>query len=167
MAAALEPRRRTPRIALLLVLSAVVLPAAARAECPPIKVSLVGRVTAADDGRPLKRLPIVMRIETENRGLPEVRFDAVITDAHGRFGWTREYPSEPCRDGGFFAGLPGRIWGRLLHPRDEAFRLGAERLPQRIRLKLPQRIRIISRDELLRSLDPDSRSARVRLDLAL
>ncbi len=157
-------RRGGVLLALLIAVAGIVAPHAARAECRPIHVVVTGTVTSKDDQRPIPDLPVTIRIQGENGGLPSVEWDAVVTDRHGRFEWSREYPADPCRRGNPFLHFPSRFWGRLRHPQSRAYRLGAMKIPREIALDTTGVVHPVRRAELLQALDPKTRVAKVEVD---
>jgi hypothetical protein len=157
-------RRGRVLLALSMAAAGIAAPRIAHAECRPIHVIITGSVTSKDDGRPIPDLPVTLRIQGENGGLPSVEWDAVVTNRHGRFEWLRDYPADPCRRGNLLLHLPSRLGGKLRHPRSRAYRFGAMKIPQEIVLDTTGVIRPVRRDELLQVFDPKTRTAKVEVD---
>ncbi len=154
-------------LAAVLGLAVALFSPAARADCPPIRVVLDGSVTAERDGQPLANLPITIRLQGKEGGLPTIRWEAVVTDRDGRFQWSRAFPANPCYDSNFLLDLPRRIWGKLRHPRSAAYRRRALDVPHLILLNTGSEIRRLERAQLLDAFDPESRTARIELAFAL
>jgi hypothetical protein len=154
-------------LAAALGLAAALFPVAARAGCPPIQVVVDGSVTREGEGRPVANLPITVRMQSEEGGLPTMSWEAVVTDKEGRYRWTHAFDADPCREGNFLLTLPWRFWGKMRHPLSKAYSRRAMKLPRLIVLNTGSEIRNIPRERLLDALDPSERTARVQADFEL
>jgi len=135
--------------ALALPAALLLLSAPARADCPPIRVILSGTVVKKNEDRPVSNFPITIRIRSGDAGLSKLNWEAVVTDADGRFRWSQDFPADPCLQGNLFKRIPLKIWGWLRSPMNRSYRHHARALPEEIVLNLGQRLRRIDRDELL------------------
>ena len=154
-----------PLAAAALLVAVLLLPAPARADCPPIQVILNGTVVKKNEDRPVSNFPITIRIRSNDEGLSKLNWEAVVTDAGGRFRWSHDFPADPCLQGNLFRRMPLKIWGWLRYPFSREHRHRARALPEVIVLNLGQRLRRIDRGELLDHLD--SKEGIVELDLPL
>jgi hypothetical protein len=137
------------------------------AACPPIEVRLSGTITREADGSPAANLPVTIRIEGEAEGLVSMQWDAVVTDRDGRYAWSKTFPRDPCREGNPILDFPARAWGWIAHPRGGAYRRGARKLPNLIRLQTEHRSVPIPRSRLIDGLDAGGRVSTVMIDFFL
>lgn len=154
------------RLAVVALLAALLLlPAPARADCPPIRVILNGTVVKKNEDRPVSNFPITIRIRSNDKDLSKLSWEAVVTDAGGRFRWSHDFPADPCHEGNLFKRASLKLWGWLRFPMNRSYRHHARALPEVIVLNLGQRLRRIDRDEMLDHLDGEKDV--IELDLPL
>ncbi len=158
------PARRAALAAVAVVL--LLAPLTARADCPSIKVILTGKVFEERLDLPLTNFPIAVRMEGKQGGLRTLTWEAVVTDADGRFRWKRDFPAEPCHEG-VFGKLRGAIWSWTVKARSRAWHRGAEGLPRRIILNTGPRLIPIERAELLDRLDDKAHTVEIDIDVTL
>ena len=151
--------------ALALPAALLLLSAPARADCPPIRVILSGTVVKKNEDRPVSNFPITIRLRFGDAGLSKLNWEAVVTDADGRFRWSQDFPADPCLQGNLFKRIPLRTWGWLRTPFSREHRHHARALPEEIVLNLGRRLRRIDRDELIDHLD--EKEGVVEIDLPL
>jgi hypothetical protein len=130
-------------------------------------VRLSGTITREADGSPISNLPVTVRMEGQEKGLVSMQWDAVVTDRDGRYAWSKSFPREPCRESNPILGFPGRIWGRIAHPRGKAYHRGANALPELIRLHTERRSVPVPRSRLIDGLDAEGRLSTVTIDFSL